>query len=141
MWKDSLFGVTYVHGGWWEAVRYYEMLMNGCIPLILDIKNCPDKTLTKLPKEKLVKIFEDFSWILSQENPFRIYKKKFLNFERISSYLYHLFKKKYDSKKLLEEFPEVNNYRKDLLEHTKKYLTTEHIADYVIKTSEKFYSR
>ena len=141
MWKDSLFGVTYVHGGWWEAVRYYEMLMNGCIPLILDLKKCPDKTLTKLPKEKLVKIFVDFSWILSQENPFRIYKKKFLNFERISSYLFHLFKKKYDSKKLLEEFPEVNDYRKDLLEHTKKYLTTEHIADYVIKTSEKFYSR
>jgi len=55
--------------------------------------------------------------------------------------LYHLFKKKYDSKKLLEEFPEVNDYRKDLLEHTKKYLTTEHIAEYVIKTSEKFYSR
>ena len=76
--------------------------------LILDLKKCPDKTLTKLPKEKLVKIFEDFSWILSQENPFRIYKKKFLNFKRISLSLYHLFKKKYDSKKLLEEL--VNKY-------------------------------
>ena len=57
-------------------------------------------------------------------------------------HIYFIYsKKKYDSKKLLEEFPEVNDYRKDLLEHTKKYLTTEHIADYVIKTSEKFYSR
>ena len=38
MWKDSLFGISYVHGGWWEALRYYEMLMNGCIPIILNLE-------------------------------------------------------------------------------------------------------
>ena len=141
MWRDSLFGITYVHGGWWEAVRYYEMLMNGCIPLILDLDKCPKNTLTKLPKDQLVKIFKNFSWILNQENPFRIYKKKFLNFERIYSSLRFLFKKKYDTENLLNEFPEINEYRKVLLEHTKKYLTTEHIAEYLISTSENFYSK
>ena len=48
---------------------------------------------------------------------------------------------KYDTENLLNEFPEINEYRKELLEHTKKYLTTEHIAEYLISTSENFYSK
>ena len=39
MWQESLFGISHAYGAWWESVRYYEMLMNGCIPLILNLKN------------------------------------------------------------------------------------------------------
>ena len=140
MWNNSLFGISYVHGGWWEAVRYYEMMMNGCIPLILDLKNCPELTLTKLPKLELIKVFEKYSWILNQYNPLKIYKKKFLNLEKFISYLKYIPKKKYNSQSFLTEFPEVNEIRKRLLEHTRKKLTTEHIAKYVIQSATAFYS-
>jgi len=140
MWNDSLFGISYVHGGWWEAVRYYEMLMNGCVPLILNIKNCPNLTLTKLPKSELIEVFDRYSWILNQYNPLRIYKKKFLSFEKFILFLKYISKKKYNSQTFLTEFPEINEIRERLLEHTKKNLTTEHIAKYVIQSATKFYS-
>ena len=140
MWNDSLFGISYVHGGWWEAVRYYEMLMNGCVPLILNIKNCPNLTLTKLPKSELIEVFDRYSWILNQYNPLRIYKKKFLSFEKFIFYFKYISKKKYNSQSFLTEFPEINEIRERLLEHTKKNLTTEHIAKYVIQSATKFYS-
>ena len=140
MWSDSLFGISYVYGGWWEAVRYYEMLMNGCIPLILNIKNCPKLTLTKLPKLELAEAFDKYSWILNQYNPLKIYKKKFLNFEKLVLFLKHIPKKKYNSQSFLTEFPEINEIRERLLEHTKKKLTTEHNAKYVIQSATEFYS-
>ncbi len=140
MWRDSLFGISYVHGGWWEAVRYYEMLMNGCIPLILNLKNCPKQTLTKLPKSNLVEIFEKYSWVLNQYNPLKIYKKKFLDFEKFILYLKHIPKKRYNSQSFLNEFPEINMIRENLLEHTRKNLTTEHIGEYIIQKASNFYS-
>ena len=51
MWQQSIFGISHSFGTWWESVRYYEMLMNGCIPLILNLKKCPQDTLTLLPKK------------------------------------------------------------------------------------------
>ena len=89
MWQDSIFGLTYVRGGWWEAVRYYEMLMNGCIPLMINIDQCPEQTLTKLPKKLLSDIFKQYSWILNKYFPTSIYKKKFLSIKKI--YLYFNF--------------------------------------------------
>ena len=53
MWQNSLFGVSHAYNNWFESVRYYEMLMNGCIPLILNLKKCPVDTLTQLPKKEL----------------------------------------------------------------------------------------
>ena len=64
MWQNSLFGISHAYGAWWESVRYYEMLMNGCIPLILNLKKCPEDTLTLLPKKKLINVFDKYSWIL-----------------------------------------------------------------------------
>ena len=139
MWQESLFGISYVYGGWWEALRYYEMLMNGCIPLIMRLKDCPEKTLTQIPKEKLLYILNNYSWILNQYFPGKIYKKKFLSLDKFTSYFMQLFKKNYNSKSFIEEFPEINNIRNELMIHTKKYLTTEFTANYVINVAEKFY--
>ena len=140
MWKDSLFGISYVHGGWWEALRYYEMLMNGCIPIILNIEKCPDQTLIFLPKKQLIEISNNYSWILNQFNPFKIYKKKFLDSGKIFNFLKYTFKKKYDSKQFIEKYPELNDYRSKLIDHTRKYLSTKSIAKYIIETADKFYN-
>ena len=40
MYKKSIFALTYKKAGW-DCLRHYEILMNGCIPLFLDIENCP----------------------------------------------------------------------------------------------------
>ena len=42
--------------GGWDCLRHYEILMNGCIPLFLDIKNCPKDTISTLPKKKLINL-------------------------------------------------------------------------------------
>ena len=140
MWQNSIFGLTYVRGGWWDALRYYEMLMNGCIPLIINLEKCPENTLTFLPKEKLIKLFTTYSWILNQYFPLKIYKKKFLSVNKFLKYFKNFYKKKYDSDKFINEFKEVNEVRRELLKYTKDYLTTEYSAKYIINTTNKFYS-
>ena len=139
MWQNSLFGISHAYGTWWETVRYYEMLMNGCIPLVLDLKECPIDTLTQLPKKKLIDIFDKYSWILNKYLPTKIYKKKFLTLDKFLLFFKDMFKKKYDSENFISEFPEINDVRNDLLDHTRKFLTTEFTAKYIINTATKFY--
>jgi hypothetical protein len=49
MYKKSRFAITMKKGGW-DCLRHYEILMNGCIPLFENLKDCPDNTLTTYPK-------------------------------------------------------------------------------------------
>ena len=139
MWQDSIFGLTYVHGGWWEAVRYYEMLMNGCIPLIMNIDKCPEKTLTKLPKKLLFDIFNQYSWILNKYFPISIYKKKFLSIKKFYLYFNYLFKKNHTCYSFINDYPEVIQIKKKILQYTKDNLTTEHIAKNMILDTLKYY--
>ena len=69
MYKKSLFALTYKKAGW-DSLRHYEILMNGCVPLFLDIKKCPTNCLKTLPKEKLSSVLENYSRILHFYNPF-----------------------------------------------------------------------
>ena len=82
----------------------------------------------------------NYSWVLSQYNPFKIYKKKFLNINKFSSFLSASFKKKYRAQELIQNFPEINILRNRLLEYTKKFLTTKAMAKYIIDESDKFYN-
>jgi hypothetical protein len=50
MYREARFAITKMKGGW-DCLRHYEILMNGCIPLFEDLKNCPTYTLTTYPKE------------------------------------------------------------------------------------------
>lgn len=43
------FGITMKKAGW-DCMRHYEIAMNGCIPLMRDIEECPPFTMTSLPK-------------------------------------------------------------------------------------------
>ena len=40
----------------WDCMRHYEILANGCVPVFLDINNCPELTMTSLPKDKLLEV-------------------------------------------------------------------------------------
>jgi hypothetical protein len=139
MWQDSVFGITYSPNGWWESARYYEMLMNGCIPLILDLENCPSNTLTKLPKKKLINIFNQYSWILNQNFPTKIYKQRFLSSKKFILYFHALFRKKYNAESFILDFPEINEIREELLEYTRNNNTTQTMATDIIKISKNFF--
>ena len=49
MYKRARFAHTCKKGGW-DALRHYEILANGCIPVFSDIAICPDGTMTTFPK-------------------------------------------------------------------------------------------
>ena len=51
--KISYFAITKQKGGW-DCMRHYEILANGCIPYFIDIEDCPNNTMTLLPKELLI---------------------------------------------------------------------------------------
>lgn len=52
---ESLFGVTTKKGGW-DCMRHYEILANNCIPWFLDLEDCPDTTMTSLPKQPMLEV-------------------------------------------------------------------------------------
>ena len=76
MYQDSIFSLTYKKNGW-DCLRHYEILANGSIPLFIKLDDCPDNTLTSLPKKKLLKFFDLYNKILNYYKPLKIYKKRF----------------------------------------------------------------
>ena len=55
--QQSLFGLTWKKAGW-DCLRHYEIMANGCIPLFLDIKQCPSTCLFNFPKLTLVECWK-----------------------------------------------------------------------------------
>jgi hypothetical protein len=136
--QNSIFALTYKKMGW-DSLRHYEILMNGCIPLFLNIDKCPEKILTNLPKKLLFEIFIQYSWILNQFFPTNIYKFKFLKIEKFFLYFLNMFKKKYDSTALINSYPELFEIKKKMIDYTKKNLTTEKIASNMISDTTRYY--
>ena len=130
MYKKSIFALTYKKAGW-DCLRHYEILMNGCIPLFLDIENCPKNIITTLPKGKLIDLLREFNNIFSFYNPFKIFKKKHLTFQRIFKILKFNFKSD-NLENFIEKNERVFELKKDLLNFTKKNLTTETLAKYTL---------
>ena len=120
-------------------MRHYEILMNGCIPLFLDIDKCPEKILTNFPKKILFDIFKQYSWILNQFFPTNIYKKKFLTIEKFFLYFQNLFKKKHTGISFIDSYPEIIEIKEQLINYTKKRLTTENVAKNIISDTLKYY--
>ena len=110
--NKSLFGLTCKKGGW-DCLRHYEILSTGCVPLFFDIESCPKDTLTTLPKDMLLEAF------------------KLLDYNETSTEL--SMPKNFD----------INRYEKlanSLLEYTKKKLTTEASAKYLLDTTKQIFS-
>ena len=137
--QDSIFALTCMKLGW-DSLRHYEILMNGCIPLFLNIDKCPENSLTSLPKKLLYNIFKQYSWILNQFFPTKIYKKKFLTIEKFSTYFFNLFKKKHNGVSFVNSYPEIIEMKQYLIDYTKKNLTTENTAKKIISETIKNYT-
>jgi hypothetical protein len=50
---QSLFAFTMKKAGW-DTLRHYEIMANKCIPLFLDLAQCPETTCINLPKAELL---------------------------------------------------------------------------------------
>jgi hypothetical protein len=58
MYQESRFALTCKKGGW-DALRHYEILANGCIPVFTDLSKCPEDTLTMFPKREMFRALEE----------------------------------------------------------------------------------
>lgn len=103
--QRSYFAVTGKKGGW-DCMRHYEILANGCIPYFVNLEECPPNTLYFLPKDLIQE---------AMHLPGVCYETLTINhaiFDRA----------KYD--KILAE----------LLDYTRKHLTTRAMAEYLLQT-------
>ena len=105
--------------------------MNGCIPLFFNIEDCPKSILKTLPKERLSEIYSSYDSVLKLYSPLKIYKKKFLSFKKIFSYIPNIFKNK-NASTFLRENSNILEIKNELLNFTKQNLTTEILAKYVL---------
>ena len=67
MYQKARFSITKMKGGW-DCLRHYEILMNGCIPLFENLKDCPKFTMTTYPKELNDEAYQLYnSWLENEE--------------------------------------------------------------------------
>lgn len=86
---ESLFGVTTKKNGW-DCVRHYEIMANNCIPLFLDIEQCPENIMTTLPKTPILKAlklvqekgFDYFNTDAGENNWFELNEEIQLHFRK-----------------------------------------------------------
>lgn len=57
--QKSFFAITMQKSGW-DCLRHYEIIANGCVPIFMNISNCPDLTLFNFPKHLCEEAFEVF---------------------------------------------------------------------------------
>ena len=138
MYKKSIFGITIKKEGW-DCYRHYELLMNGCLPFFLDIKDCPDLTCISLPKEKLIEINLRFLKKISNNYKIQLNLKKFPNLAKSILYFKKYFFKESDTQEFLKKYPEIFDIKNELLNFSKNNLTTENTAKKMISTINNFY--
>jgi len=132
MYEESIFALTYKKGGW-DCFRHYEILMNGCLPLFLDIENCPENTMTNFPKMDMISIKKKYSYILKYFNPIKTYNKKFINFKILKDYFVNLFLKRLDIENFIQKNDDIFELKQTMLQITKSNLTTEKLGKYILE--------
>ena len=103
--QRSYFGITCKKAGW-DCMRHYEILANGCIPYFIDLDQCHPDTMAFLPKELILE---------AMHLPGVSYKTLSIDHEQFDHARY-------------QEIVTA------LLEHTRRYLTTEKMAQYLLDT-------
>lgn len=58
--RSSVFAITCKKGGW-DCMRHYEILSQGCIPLFLDLDACPPDTMTHFPKDLVKELMNRYA--------------------------------------------------------------------------------
>jgi hypothetical protein len=69
--KEACLAITTKKAGW-DCMRHYEIMANGCLPLFIDIADCPDLTMTTFNKELCKDVLTDY---YSRMPPSLIYEK------------------------------------------------------------------
>jgi len=78
MYQSCLFAHTQKKGGW-DCLRHYEIMANGCIPIFNDIANCPESTLTTMPKQLIQEANRELlPWNYNNKPLYDSYVKKML---------------------------------------------------------------
>lgn len=125
--RISLFAYTWRKAGW-DCLRHYEILGNDCIPLFLDIEQCPGTICTTLPKELLLEYYHRSSIY----DLFKMNEPVEYNLERTL-----VINKDLNLINTLEFSDTFFNLYTEYLErikaYTLKYLTTTSLADYIIQ--------
>jgi hypothetical protein len=137
MYQESIFALTYKKAGW-DTLRHYEILMNGCLPLFLDIEDCPNNTMKNFPKKEIIEIKDKYEIILQNYFPTKIFKYKFLTFKSFNNYFFILFSSKKKIDYFIEKDKEIFELKSELLNFTKKNLTTYKLAEYVINSVRNY---
>jgi len=112
--QSALFGITTEKGGW-DCIRHYEILANGCIPLFINLKKCPENTMTHFPKALVLSTNELYNAYISIPLPTP------------------------EQKRIFEAT--CMEYIGALLAHTRTYLTDTVMSTYVLDKSGKSSAR
>ena len=131
MYQSSIFALSYKKAGW-DCLRHYEILMNGCIPLFLDLEKCPDFTLTNLPKKILIQALNQYKNILDYQFPTKILKKNKLTLNSFIGYFSNLFSEQRNIDNFINVNYDIFTLKKKLLSFTRSNLTTKELAKYVL---------
>lgn len=124
--KDAYFAYTCKKAGW-DCMRHYEILANGCIPWFTDIEHCPDEILTQYPKDLCIEAKKMEGVIPGTTVAYDPKKSTFLGDTRL---IKHGENRGFLSEKFRKY--EYSPLRKKFLEHTRKYLTTKALANYIL---------
>jgi hypothetical protein len=119
MYASSIFGLAY--GALdiyprgtkpqWDSYRFYEMMSQGCIPLIPNLEECPKNCCVNLPKKKLIEIYKKYSFVLNNKEDVEV----------------------------IRNYEEIIEMRKFVLQHAKDFCTTKVCAKNLIDKVFSFY--
>jgi hypothetical protein len=120
--QQSLFGLTWKKAGW-DCLRHYEILSQGCLPLFLDIHHMPPTLMRTYPRDKVERLLDlaikingytkDMDFVYNQSMSITNVNFSSMQFADPNSYGYF-------------------DIASEVLEHTKRFLTTEYQAGYVL---------
>jgi len=105
--KQSYFAITMKKAGW-DCLRHYEILANNCIPVFVNIENCPPNTMYLCPKDLFIEANN-------------LFIQRFMN--------------KQLNELTEDDINEYKKLQKKLLDYTLNNLTTTKIAEYILKTT------
>jgi len=117
--KNSLFAITKKKGGW-DAMRHYEIMASGCIPVFENLENCPITRIFNFPKKI----------ILESNNFFKIIINK-----------YNIHKNNNSNQLSEEELNKCYYYINLLLNYTREHLISTKIAKYILEKTENSYAK
>lgn len=106
--RDAMFAYTLKKGGW-DCLRHYEIMVNGCIPVFVDLEHCPRDTLMSFPKELVAEANRLFGPLVEPKSS----GDDLVDLVDRSVYL---------------------DYRKRVLEHVRNHCTVLANARYVLRT-------